>query len=76
MDELHITSMFLKGVVGKIISSIVKKKFPGYNVKVEIDGFDLTIDDSTARIVLKATGQADKGIIPHIIGTAMKGEKK
>jgi len=67
MDELNLQSKFLKGIIGKIISSAVKKKLGGFDVVVDINSLQVKVDDSKVYISASIDANANKEIIPHLV---------
>lgn len=66
MDEMKLTTKLMRGVVAKLISSIIKNKF-GFDVKVDLAAFYITYDENTANIHLNASAQLDKDNLEYIL---------
>ena len=51
MDTLNIGTMFLKGVVSKILNAVLKKKL-GCDVNTQLNEFNVTFKDDRAHVHL------------------------
>lgn len=58
MDELKIKSVFMRGVVSKLVEKAIHKKF-GYKVDIQINDVDVVVTDGKAHIHLNADGEID-----------------
>lgn len=72
MDELKISSKFMKGVLSGIIKAIIRNRF-GYDVKVNIEDFGVVFTDGKAHVHLKADAEMNSHEITKILGTMGMG---
>ncbi len=66
MDEMKISSKFMKGVVSKIIRSFLKKKY-GYDIDICIDEFRVAVVEDKAQIRINAGAELSKDELGKIL---------
>lgn len=64
MDMLKIKSALFRGLISKMISSMIKSKM-GYDVKVLFDDIDIEYDGNKA--IAKFAGKAETVELPKIV---------
>lgn len=67
MDELNIQSNFLKSIISKIITKILKKKFDDFDVVLNLNNLSVKVDDTKIYISADVNATANKEIIPYFI---------
>ena len=55
MDILKVKTKFMRSVLSKILSAIIRKK-TGYNIKIQLNDIDVVITDDNAHICLDVEG--------------------
>jgi pantothenate kinase-related protein Tda10 len=68
MDEMRITTGFMKGIIAKAIKKIIKKKF-GVDVTVSLNDFYISNDDKVAKIHLNVNAEMDSKSLAAITST-------
>jgi hypothetical protein len=68
MDEMRITTGFMKGIIAKAIKKIIKKKF-GVDVTVSLNDFYISNDDKIAKIHLNVNAEMDSKSLAAITST-------
>lgn len=58
MDEMKITSKFITGIVSKLVNGWLKKK--EHNVKVKLNGIQITVYEEEAHIHLDVDADLSK----------------
>lgn len=71
MDELNIQSKFLKGIIGKMIAKTLKKKLGDFDIVVDLNNFNVKLDDSKVYISAGVNATANKEIVSHLIKNAL-----
>ena len=66
MDELKLRTKFLKGIVAKIISKAISKKF-GCDINILIDELEIENKDGKVHIHANLRGEANTSDIATII---------
>ncbi len=66
MDEMKISSKFMKGVMSKIIRGFLKKKY-GYDIDICIDEFRITVIEDKAQIRINAGAELSKDELGKIL---------
>ncbi len=68
MDELKLSSKFMKGVISKIVKAMIKKNF-GCDVNVSIEDFGITFADGKAHVHLNADAEMNGNEITKFLTT-------
>lgn len=68
MDEMKISSKFMRNLVAKLVKKAVKKKV-GYEVDVQLNELTATITDGTAHVHLSIDAELNKNELTKILGT-------
>ena len=55
MDELRIRTKLMKGILSKLIETLIRKK-TGYKIKVRLNDIDVVIDDDIAHVHIDVDG--------------------
>lgn len=58
MDELKITSKFMRAVLSKLIKVAIYKKF-GYKIDIQINEINVTSNDGNTHVHLNVDGDID-----------------
>lgn len=66
MDEMKITSKLMRGVAAKLIRNIFKKKF-GCDVKLNLNDFYVTYDETNANVHIDFNAQMDKDNLESVL---------
>lgn len=66
MDEMRIVSKFMRGVISKIVKVTIHKK-TGYNVDIQINECDVTINDRKAHLHINVDAQLSKDELMRIL---------
>lgn len=66
MDEIKISSKFMKSVISKLIKMILRKKF-GVDIDFRIEGFGVTVSDDKAHMYLNAGADMKKDELTKIL---------
>lgn len=66
MDNMRIESKFMTGIVSKIVSMWIKKKF-GYNVKLNLNEINTTVDDGQTHLHLDVDADLSKDELNNIL---------
>lgn len=67
MDEMKISSKFMRNLVAKLVKKTVKKKV-GYEVDIQLNELAATVTDGTARIHLNVDAELNKDELTKILG--------
>ncbi|MBO7450294.1 MAG: CTP synthase [Clostridiales bacterium] len=66
MDEMKLTSKLMRGVAAKLIRNMFKKKF-GCEVKLNLNDFYVTYDETTASVHIDVNAQMDKDNLESVL---------
>ena len=66
MDELRITSGLMKGIVSKILETVLHKKL-GYKAKIQVNDFKATNDGNKVIVHLNIDGEIDESEFKKIL---------
>ena len=66
MDELRITSSLMKGIVSKILETVLNKKL-GYKAKIQVNDFKATHDGNKVIVHLNIDGEIDESEFKKIL---------
>lgn len=66
MDEMQISSIFTKNLVAKFVKRAVKKK-TGYEVDIQLNEFNATVMDGTARVHLNVDAELSKDELTKLL---------
>lgn len=66
MDEMKIVSNFTKGIISKILKTVIRKKF-GYNIDVELNGITAMVNDGNMNIHLDVDAKMEKEELMKIL---------
>lgn len=61
MDELKLKTKFMRGLISKLLSSEIRKKF-GYNVNVYINVIEVSVDENKTRIHINADAETNNDV--------------
>ncbi|WP_297183060.1 hypothetical protein [uncultured Phocaeicola sp.] len=67
MDEMKISSKFMRNMVAKLVKKTVKKKV-GYEVDIQLNEFTATVTDGTAHVHLSVDAELNKDELTKILG--------
>lgn len=67
MDEMKISSKFMRNLIAKLVKKTVKKKV-GYDVDIQLNEFTATITDGTAHVHLSVDAELNKDELTKILG--------
>lgn len=68
MDEMKISSKFMRNLVAKLVKRAVKKKV-GYEVDIQLNELTATVADGTAHVHLNIDAELNKDEFIKILGT-------
>lgn len=68
MDEMKISSKFMRNLVAKLVKRAVKKKV-GYEVDIQLNELTVTVTDGTAHVHLNIDAEINKDEFTKILGT-------
>lgn len=68
MDEMKISSKFMRNLVAKLVKRAVKKKV-GYEVDIQLNELTATVTDGTAHVHLNIDAELNKDEFTKILGT-------
>lgn len=66
MDEVRITTKFMRGIIAKILSKVIQTKV-GCKVDICLNEFSITFDDDKAHVHLNADAELGKDELSKII---------
>lgn len=66
MDEMKISSQFMRNLVAKLVKKAVKKKV-GYEVDIKLNELTATITDGTAHVHLSVDAELNKDELTKIL---------
>lgn len=66
MDEVRITTKFMRGMIAKILSKVIQKKV-GCKVDICLDEFSIAFDDDKAHVHLKAGAELGKDELSKLL---------
>lgn len=67
MDEMKISSKFMRNLVAKLVKRAVKKKV-GYEVDIQLNELTATVTDGTAHVHLSVDAELNKDELTKILG--------
>lgn len=67
MDEMKISSKFMRNLVAKLVKRAVKKKV-GYEVDIQLNELTVTVTDGTAHVHLSVDAELNKDELTKILG--------
>ena len=67
MDEMKISSKFMRNMVANLVKKTVKKKV-GYEVDIQLNEFTATVTDGTAHVHLSVDAELNKDELTKILG--------
>jgi len=76
MDEVNISSKFVTGLIGKVITRAIKKKYGEYFADITIKSINLTVDSNTLHVHAEVDGCAKKELLTALLGFRDKEEAK
>lgn len=68
MDEMKISSKFMRNLIAKLVKKMVKKKV-GYEMDIQLNEFTATVTDGTAHVHLSVDAELNKDELTKILGT-------
>ncbi len=68
MDEMKISSKFMRNLIAKLVEKTVKKKV-GYDVDIQLNELTATVTDGTAHVHLSVDAELNKDELTKILGT-------
>ncbi len=72
MDEMKVTTGFMRNIIAKLVKRAVKKQL-GYNIDIQLNELYVSITDSKAYIHLNANAEIDTGDLKKILNNAGLG---
>ena len=66
MDEMKISTRLMKGLIAKIVKTMIKKKV-GYDVDIRLNDLVITNDDNKAHVHLNVDAELDKDELAKIL---------
>lgn len=66
MDEMKIVSKFTRNMISKILKVMLKKK-SGYNVDIQINDVNVTINEGKTHVHLDVDAELDKDEVMKLI---------
>ena len=63
LDEMHVRSPFLKGILTKIIISVIKKNLGDFDTKLTINDLDVMTNENRVNLKLNIEVDANRDII-------------
>lgn len=67
MDEMKISSKFMRNLVAKLVKKTIKKKV-GYDVDIQLNELTVTVTDGTAHVHLSVDAELNKDELTKILG--------
>lgn len=67
MDEMKISSKFMRNLIAKLVKKTVKKKV-GYEMDIQLNEFTATVTDGTAHVHLSVDAELNKDELTKILG--------
>lgn len=67
MDEMKISSKFMRNLIAKLVKRTVKKKV-GYEVDIQLNEFTATVTDGTVHVHLSVDAELNKDELTKILG--------
>ena len=58
MDELRISTKFMRGIVSKLLSKMLYKKL-GYKIDIQLNDINVKVDEGVTRIHLNADAEME-----------------
>ena len=68
MDEMKISTRLMKGLIAKIVKTMIKKKV-GYDVDIRLNDLVITNDDNKAHVHLNVDAELNKDELAKILET-------
>lgn len=68
MDEMKISSNFMRNLVAKMVKKAVKKK-AGYDMDIQLNELTATVTDGTAHVHLSMDAELEMDELTRILGT-------
>lgn len=68
MDEMKISSKFMRNLIAKLVKKTVKKK-AGYEMDIQLNEFTATVTDGTAHVHLSVDAELNKDELTKILET-------
>ena len=66
MDEMKISTRLMKGLIAKIVKTMIKKKV-GYDVDIRLNDLIITNDDDKAHVHLNVDAELNKDELAKIL---------
>lgn len=66
MDEMKISTRLMKGLIAKIVKTMIKKKV-GYDVDIRLNDLVITNDNNKAHVHLNVDAELDKDELAKIL---------
>ena len=66
MDELRVSSKFMRGIITKMVSKMIYKKL-GYKVNIELNGIEVKVIDGMAHLHLDVDAEINKDELMKVI---------
>lgn len=67
MDEMKISSKFMRNLVAKLVKRAVREK-AGYEVGIQLNEFAVTVTDGAAHVHLSVDAELDKDELAKVLG--------
>lgn len=67
MDEMKISSKFMRNLIAKLVKKTVKKKV-GYEIDIQLNQLTATVTDGTAHVHLNVDAELNKDELAKILG--------
>lgn len=68
MDEMKIGSKFTTGIISKLVSMVIRKKF-GYNVQLKLNEVNATVIDGKTHVHLDVDAELSKEELNKILAS-------
>lgn len=68
MDEMKIGSKFTTGIISKLVSMVIRKKF-GYDVNLKLNEVNATVIDGKTHVHLDVDAELDKDELTRILNS-------
>lgn len=65
MDELKISSGFMRGIVSKVVSKLLYKKL-GYKIDIQLNDLSVKIADGTAKVHIDADANMNESELKKV----------
>lgn len=65
MDELKISSKFMRGIVSKVVSKLLYKKL-GYKIDIQLNDLQVRVVDGTANVHIDADAKMNESELKKV----------